>query len=82
MDTFLTVMSYSVTAIIFLALGGVLRQNKTWAAEAEAQMWKRIAEKHEAELRAMHEAEEIHSTELRRIGKMGKRRGAITGANA
>ena len=71
-----------VGTVLGLMLGGMLSGGKVADAEFMASYHKEIAEKLQKELAAMHDAEQLHSDEVKRIGKMGKRRGAITGANA
>jgi hypothetical protein len=71
-----------VGTVLGLMLGGMLSGGKVADAEYMASCHKEIADRLKDEIRAMHGAEQLHSDEVKRIGKMGKRRGAITGANA
>ena len=71
-----------VGGIVGLTVTSMLVAGKTADLEAEVMRWKHIAEKNAQERTTMHDAEQLHSNEVRRIGKMGTRRGAITGANA
>ena len=65
-----------------MTLTSMLAAGKAADLEAEMLTYKHLLDKAHAELAAQHDAEKIHSDEVKRIGKMGKRQGAITGANA
>jgi hypothetical protein len=76
------IVGFFAGTVFGLVVVSMLAAGKIADAESAAIFYKAQKEDAERELAAAHEAEKIHSTELKRIGKMGKRRGYISGANA